>query len=144
MRIRPLLEPEAGERVAWQASNEYTLTCLEEPASATAAGTASAASGLPPRAISSLLASGTPSQQYYNRVFSESSGSEEVYREAAHPIVLAGMQGYNGTVFAYGQTVRSSAHSHGSACMPHGPICMACSHYMLTPPSSACIDNACM
>lgn len=155
VRIRPLLEPEAGERVAWQASNEYTLTCLEEPgggASATAAGTASAASGLPPRAISSLLASGTPCQQYYNRVFSENSGSEEVYREAAHPIVLAGMQGYNGTVFAYGQTVRSSAHSHGGACMhcvrACMQICMACSHSMLTPPSSAWIEwmhvDACM
>jgi len=84
VRIRPLLEQEllAREQPAWKAVQGSTLQCLEQDRSA--------------------------SQQNvtyeYNRVFPETSTSEDVYADAASSIVAAAVNGYNGTLFAYGQT----------------------------------------
>jgi centromeric protein E len=40
----------------------------------------------------------------YNRVFPETSTSEQVYADAASSLVAKASNGYNGTIFAYGQT----------------------------------------
>ncbi|XP_076820259.1 uncharacterized protein LOC143465709 isoform X2 [Clavelina lepadiformis] len=40
----------------------------------------------------------------YDRVFNHDEKTNDVYEEIAEPIVQSAMQGFNGTVFAYGQT----------------------------------------
>eukprot|EP00741_Cyanophora_paradoxa_P010442 tig00000037_g10097.t1 len=47
----------------------------------------------------------------FDRVFGESCTQEEVYEYAARPIVEDVLQGYNGTVFAYGQTSSGKTHT---------------------------------
>jgi hypothetical protein len=98
VRIRPLLQMEAGEKVMWQATNKSTLACLDHEATSVNSMGGSKGSGK-----ASFLNSGS-STYLYNRVFPDSSSTDEVYLEAAHPIVLSAMNGYNGTVFTYGQT----------------------------------------
>ena len=82
VRIRPLLAHEAasGERSAWKTTKDATLTCSDDGA-----------------------------VYSYNNVFPEACSSDEVYKATAHPMVQAAMRGYNGTVFAYGQTVGGQA-----------------------------------
>lgn len=83
VRIRPLLELEqlARERVAWKAEGSNTLQHVDPDK---------------PAAV-------CPSYQY-NRVFSETCSSQQVYEDAAQSLVEASMRGYNSTIFAYGQT----------------------------------------
>lgn len=83
VRIRPLLshEREAKETGAWTATGPGILTCLTEERSAY-----------------------QQSSYQYDRVFGESTTSEEVYKAAAQPMVQSAMKGYNCTLFAYGQT----------------------------------------
>lgn len=40
----------------------------------------------------------------FDRVFDAKSTQEEVYADAVDPLVTEVLEGYNGTVFAYGQT----------------------------------------
>ncbi|XP_069097594.1 centromere-associated protein E isoform X2 [Pleurodeles waltl] len=40
----------------------------------------------------------------FDRVFHSDENTEEVYQEMAVPIINSAIQGYNGTIFAYGQT----------------------------------------
>lgn len=83
VRIRPLLELEqlARERTAWKAVGGRKLQHVDPD---------------------------KPTAQWgsyqYNRVFPETTSSEQVYAEAAQPLVAASMQGYNSALFAYGQT----------------------------------------
>lgn len=103
VRIRPLLPCEsiAGQSIAWAASDDWTLKCLEDmPASGG-------------KAVSMLNSTSAP-LFFYDRVFTEAATSKEVYDTAIAQIVEQSMQGYNGTVFAYGQTVRPL---HLAACM---------------------------
>lgn len=84
VRIRPLLEQEllAREQPAWKAVDGSALQNIDQE-----------------------CVSAQHSGCYqYNRVFDESSTSEQVYTEAASSLVGAAVTGYNGTVFAYGQT----------------------------------------
>ena len=91
VRIRPLLEQEllAREQPAWQAVKDNTLQCLE-----------------PER-----LAAQQSTSYQYNRVFPESSTSQQVYADAASSLVAAAVNGYNGTIFAYGQTGSGKTHT---------------------------------
>lgn len=78
VRIRPLLKHEelAGEKSAWTATGTDVLTCIpDEKSSCT-----------------------------FDKVFAEHVSSEAVYESVAQQLVLSAMQGYNSTVFAYGQT----------------------------------------
>ncbi|GIL83344.1 hypothetical protein Vretifemale_12169 [Volvox reticuliferus] len=83
VRIRPLLpqEKDAKETVAWTATSQGTLTCLTEEKNVY-----------------------QQSSYQYDKVFGESTSSEEVYAAAAQPMVRSAMKGYNCTLFAYGQT----------------------------------------
>lgn len=83
VRIRPLLELEqlARERVAWKAVGTNTLQQVD-----------------PDKPDVQCLS------YQYNRVFSETCTSQQVYTDAAQGLVEASMRGYNGTIFAYGQT----------------------------------------
>ena len=44
-------------------------------------------------------------------MYGDTSEQRTIYDEAAAPIVEAAMQGYNGTVFAYGQTGAGKTHT---------------------------------
>lgn len=83
VRVRPLLEQEqlARERVAWKAVGIDTLQHVDSDRS-------------PTQCLS----------YHYNRVFSDTCSSEQVYQLAAQRLVRASLRGYNGTIFAYGQT----------------------------------------
>ena len=56
-------------------------------------------------------ANGQPKEFTYDAVFSQSSTQEEVYVRAVAQIVDFVLQGYNGTVFAYGQTGTGKTHT---------------------------------
>ena len=47
----------------------------------------------------------------YDRVFDVDSNQAQLYEHAVKPIVLAVMDGFNGTVFAYGQTSSGKTHT---------------------------------
>lgn len=52
----------------------------------------------------------------FQRVFDEGSTQEEVYDEVVHHMVERFLEGYNGTVFAYGQTASGKTYTiEGSA-----------------------------
>nr|XP_026689586.1 kinesin heavy chain isoform X1 [Ciona intestinalis] len=55
---------------------------------------------------------GRPSKMYtFDRVFGPSSTQEQVYVAGARPIVKDVLEGYNGTIFAYGQTSSGKTHT---------------------------------
>ena len=47
----------------------------------------------------------------YDSVFGPSSTQDQIYSQAAHQVVQATLQGYNGTIFAYGQTGTGKTHT---------------------------------
>jgi len=47
----------------------------------------------------------------FDEVFDQSSSQQQVYDEAAFQIVEAAVEGYNGTIFAYGQTGCGKTHT---------------------------------
>ncbi|XP_056422294.1 centromere-associated protein E isoform X2 [Hyla sarda] len=76
LRVRPLICREQGEQVnlLWKAENN-TLSQVD----------------------------GTRSFNF-DRVFHSHETTSQVYQEVAVPIICSALQGYNGTIFAYGQT----------------------------------------
>eukprot|EP01015_Nassula_variabilis_P008644 TRINITY_DN16858_c0_g1_i1.p2 TRINITY_DN16858_c0_g1~~TRINITY_DN16858_c0_g1_i1.p2 ORF type:complete len:205 (+),score=33.28 TRINITY_DN16858_c0_g1_i1:115-729(+) len=53
---------------------------------------------------------GTPSFSF-DRVFDVNAHQQEVYEFAAKPVIESVLQGFNGTVFAYGQTSSGKTHT---------------------------------
>nr|XP_056711807.1 centromere-associated protein E [Euleptes europaea] len=47
----------------------------------------------------------------FDRVFHSEESTAEVYKEVADPIIKSAVQGYNGTIFAYGQTASGKTHT---------------------------------
>uniref|UniRef100_A0A8D2B5N5 Centromere-associated protein E n=1 Tax=Sciurus vulgaris TaxID=55149 RepID=A0A8D2B5N5_SCIVU len=47
----------------------------------------------------------------FDRVFNSSETTKNVYEEIAVPIINSAIQGYNGTIFAYGQTASGKTHT---------------------------------
>jgi len=56
-------------------------------------------------------AAGKPKEFVFDRCFGPESTQQEVYKYAAEPIVASIIEGYNGTVFAYGQTSSGKTHT---------------------------------
>lgn len=48
---------------------------------------------------------------HYDQVFDINATQELLYEEAVKPIVISVMEGFNGTVFAYGQTSSGKTHT---------------------------------
>lgn len=48
---------------------------------------------------------------YYDNVYDDTSKQEDVFEETALPIINSIMEGYNGTIFAYGQTGTGKTHT---------------------------------
>ncbi|KAG5177507.1 kinesin-like protein, partial [Tribonema minus] len=64
----------------------------------------------PPDRIESVTQR-APETFTFDRVFDEASTQAEVFENVARPIVVEVMKGYNGTVFAYGQTSSGKTHT---------------------------------
>lgn len=47
----------------------------------------------------------------FDRVFDSNETTKNVYEEIAVPIISSAIQGYNGTIFAYGQTASGKTHT---------------------------------
>ncbi|KAM9295927.1 centromere-associated protein E [Morus bassanus] len=47
----------------------------------------------------------------YDRVFHSSDNTQQLYEGVAVPIIQSAVQGYNGTIFAYGQTASGKTHT---------------------------------
>lgn len=47
----------------------------------------------------------------FDMVYDMNSTQAEIYKETAHPIVESVMEGFNGTIFAYGQTGTGKTHT---------------------------------
>ncbi|KAK3892880.1 hypothetical protein Pcinc_003281 [Petrolisthes cinctipes] len=83
VRVRPLIAREEVDRPAlhWQISDTNTITQVDPSNNKVVA---------------------TP--YAFDRVFGSEYGNEDVYAAVAQPIVESALTGFNGTVFAYGQT----------------------------------------
>ncbi|XP_022801236.1 kinesin-like protein KIN-7I [Stylophora pistillata] len=51
------------------------------------------------------------SSYFFDRIFDMSSSTQDVYDEFGRPTVLSAMDGFNGTLFAYGQTSSGKTHT---------------------------------
>ena len=68
----------------------------------------------------SSSASEPPKQFTFDSVYDHTNTQREIYEETALPIVRAAMEGYNGTVFCYGQTGTGKTHTmEGSSDPPN-------------------------
>ncbi|KAK2978273.1 hypothetical protein RJ640_017124 [Escallonia rubra] len=88
IRFRPLSEREfnRGDEVAWYADGDKMVRNEYNPVTSYA----------------------------FDKVFGQSTATQEVYEIAARPVVKAAMEGVNGTVFAYGVTSSGKTHTmHG-------------------------------
>lgn len=52
-----------------------------------------------------------PKQFTFDQVFDWTSNQAEIYEESAAPIISNVLEGYNGTIFAYGQTGTGKTHT---------------------------------
>lgn len=64
----------------------------------------------------------------FDKVFKPNASQEKVYNEAAKSIVTDVLAGYNGTIFAYGQTSSGKTHTMEGVmsecrCFPHFLLC---------------------
>eukprot|EP00669_Euglena_mutabilis_P009287 TRINITY_DN4206_c0_g1_i1.p1 TRINITY_DN4206_c0_g1~~TRINITY_DN4206_c0_g1_i1.p1 ORF type:complete len:163 (-),score=17.73 TRINITY_DN4206_c0_g1_i1:56-544(-) len=65
------------------------------------------------------LSAPTGMMHSYDRCFGPESSTQEVYETVAHGVIAAAMEGYNGTVFCYGQTSSGKTHTmYGTDQMP--------------------------
>jgi len=97
IRIRPLVERE----IKAGATNSFDVADVEnfprDP---------------PPQRITALNAADVDSSSFvFNRVFQDSCGQAEVYRESVQPYVADFLGGTNVTIFAYGQTGTGKTHT---------------------------------
>ena len=53
----------------------------------------------------------------FDSVFSEHSTQRQIYDTCAAPVVSSVLDGYNGTIFAYGQTGAGKTHTSTSICL---------------------------
>lgn len=51
-----------------------------------------------------------PKSFTFDAVFDDDSTQAQVYEDTAYPLVQSVMDGYNGTIFAYGQTGKQTFH----------------------------------
>lgn len=115
-RVRPLADAEAadGERVAVKGVNKTTATIGFSPATGTGGAGAGAGAGAEmPTKVKAFS---------FDRVFSHKSSQQSVFEEV-EPMVTSVLDGYNATIFAYGQVSTTQSRdmllSLLLACAPH-------------------------
>ncbi len=97
VRLRPLNELElyrARDVSVWTAGADGRTLRFEPPAGARLATLA-----------------GSHTSYAFDRVFAPDARNEDVYRDAAAPLVRSAMAGVNATLFAYGQTGGGKTHT---------------------------------
>jgi hypothetical protein len=52
-----------------------------------------------------------PKQWTFDLVYDWTASQKNIYLDTAHPIILNVLEGYNGTIFAYGQTGTGKTHT---------------------------------
>jgi hypothetical protein len=52
-----------------------------------------------------------PKQFTFDSTYEPASRQEDIYKETAYPIIESVLEGYNGTIFAYGQTGTGKTHT---------------------------------
>lgn len=52
-----------------------------------------------------------PKQWTFDLVYDWTASQKNIYMDTAHPIILNVLEGYNGTIFAYGQTGTGKTHT---------------------------------
>ena len=52
-----------------------------------------------------------PKQFTFDSVYDYTASQQEIYEDAASPIIANVLEGYNGTIFAYGQTGTGKTHT---------------------------------
>ncbi|XP_070542706.1 uncharacterized protein [Ptychodera flava] len=80
IRVRPCISREEGQDNYWQVDDARRISEVDS------------------------ITKKTQKSYYFDRVFSDNESTSVVYDEIALPIVDGAMDGYNGTIFAYGQT----------------------------------------
>eukprot|EP00241_Pyramimonas_parkeae_P000097 CAMPEP_0114239446 /NCGR_PEP_ID=MMETSP0058-20121206/8468_1 /TAXON_ID=36894 /ORGANISM="Pyramimonas parkeae, CCMP726" /LENGTH=1229 /DNA_ID=CAMNT_0001351635 /DNA_START=373 /DNA_END=4062 /DNA_ORIENTATION=+ len=100
VRLRPLSESEqaAGEKAWWKANSKHGIQSIGPVDRGT-------------RVKSGYQDAAAIMRFQYDRVFAPEESSKSVYEDAVKAIVLSGMEGVNGTVFAYGQTASGKTYT---------------------------------
>ena len=105
VRVRPLSNEEVarGERQVCKVDSVSTVTCGDGHNDETPMSPGSLSNG---RSTDLLRATRrtTPRTFTYDRVFGTSDSQELLYTTAVAPVVLSTVEGYNGSIIAYGQT----------------------------------------
>eukprot|EP00106_Octopus_bimaculoides_P009431 XP_014776873.1 PREDICTED: centromere-associated protein E-like [Octopus bimaculoides] len=100
IRLRPLNEREKhnGSDLAWQTREKRVISATE----------------------------GTNNQPYmFDRVYDCNDNTADIYHETVEPIICATMEGFNGTIFAYGQTSSGKTYTMSGTKEEKGIIPMA-------------------
>lgn len=110
IRVRPLNDNERGDREAVRVERGCAVRALDAPKAGAHAASPSAARRHPPRA-------GSPSSRdegvlfEYDAVFGAHASTAEVYASQPRVVAEAVAGGFNGCVFAYGQTSSGKTHT---------------------------------
>ncbi|KAJ6635570.1 Kinesin-related protein 4, partial [Pseudolycoriella hygida] len=81
IKVRPLISRERKAHVAEQWTVEgNSIVCLNP------------------------LPTTTTTTYYFDHVFGKESRNRDVFDKIAHPVIRQSLEGFNGTIFAYGQT----------------------------------------
>lgn len=101
VRIRPLNDRElsgSNSGLAWGSTNSNTVTRVD---------------------IDPSMSRAPSHNFYYDAVFDKQSSNDDVFSKLGVPVVEAALGGFNGTIFAYGQT--SSGKTHSMVGSPEDP-----------------------
>ncbi|EGB03166.1 hypothetical protein AURANDRAFT_2300, partial [Aureococcus anophagefferens] len=94
VRVRPLLSRETSAKIVHANKEDQTVTVVSEASETTSTG-----------ATPLGRSRGTAAHSFkFDHVYDEESSQEELYESTARPIVESCLEGYNATIFAYGQT----------------------------------------
>jgi centromeric protein E len=91
VRVRPLSAAEADFRINWKLVDARTIQQVSPQ--------------------TGVVLPGSGNTFKFDEVFNNDIGNEEVYEVAARDVVLRVLEGYNGTVLAYGQTSSGKTHT---------------------------------
>lgn len=100
VRVRPLNEKERERGLGWVVNHAGTVISATNPSSSSAA-----AESLPEGTGGVAAGHGTGEHKYsFDRIYDETWGTRNIYEDVCVPVVQSVVEGFNGTIFAYGQT----------------------------------------
>eukprot|EP00047_Mylnosiga_fluctuans_P023431 m.137765 g.137765 ORF g.137765 m.137765 type:complete len:1223 (-) comp9581_c0_seq3:2173-5841(-) len=99
VRVRPKVEREAPCLTCVEVNSKSSITITKTP---DVKGASSERPSTSTKSVHSFV---------YDRVFDENTTQRELYESSVHPVVLSVLEGYNGSVIAYGQTGTGKTHT---------------------------------